>query len=98
MRVPTRVKVIAAGPVALATPAVKPSINNAAVKVFLLGSYRPSKVVTAWDDPNSSLTFTNALLTPDCTVSSTVVSSPKFHVQSARHRLAGGCAVAVDRQ
>lgn len=57
------------------------SINNAAVNVFLLGSCGPSKVVTAWNDPNSSLTFTNALLTPDCTVSGTVVSTPKFHVQ-----------------
>ena len=57
------------------------SINNAGVSVFLLGSCGPSKVVTAWNDPNSSLTFTNALLTPDCTVSGTVVSTPKFHVQ-----------------
>jgi hypothetical protein len=37
--------------------------------------------VTTWNDPNSSLTFNGAVLTPDCTVSGTVSTSPKFHVQ-----------------
>ena len=71
----------APSPVSQADSTTQLSINNAAVNVFLLGSCGPSKVVTAWNDPNSSLTFTNALLTPDCTVSGTVVSTPKFHVQ-----------------
>ncbi|WP_175689937.1 activator protein [Burkholderia anthina] len=57
------------------------SINNAKVTVSLLGACGPSKVVTTWSDPNSSLTFNNAVLTPDCTVSGTVATSPKFHVQ-----------------
>ncbi|MBN3744389.1 MULTISPECIES: activator protein [Burkholderia] len=57
------------------------SINNAQVNVTLLGTCGPSKVVTAWNDPSSSLTFNNAVLTPDCTVSGTVATSPKFHVQ-----------------
>ncbi|KWF25039.1 hypothetical protein [Burkholderia pseudomultivorans] len=57
------------------------SINNAKVTVSLLGACGPSKIVTTWSDPNSSLTFNNALLTPDCTVSGTVATSPKFHVQ-----------------
>lgn len=57
------------------------SINNAAVNVTLLGSCGPSKVVTSWNDQESSLTFSNALLTPDCTVNGKVVSTPAFHVQ-----------------
>ncbi|AWV02347.1 activator protein [Burkholderia sp. JP2-270] len=57
------------------------SINNVQVNVALLGACGPSKVVTAWNDPNSSLTFNNAALTPNCTVSGTVTTSPKFHVQ-----------------
>ncbi|WP_269502998.1 activator protein [Burkholderia sp. IMCC1007] len=57
------------------------SINNAKVTVTLLGACGPSKVVTTWSDPNSSLTFNNAVLAPDCTVSGTVATSPKFHVQ-----------------
>lgn len=57
------------------------SINNAKVTVTLLGTCGPSKVVTAWSDQNSSLTFNNAVLTPDCTVGGTVLTSPKFHVQ-----------------
>ncbi len=57
------------------------SINNVQVNVALLGACGPSKVVTAWSDPNSSLTFNNAALTPNCTVSGTVATSPKFHVQ-----------------
>ncbi|AOK14555.1 activator protein [Burkholderia cepacia] len=57
------------------------SINNVKVNVTLLGTCGPSKVVTTWSDPNSSLTFNNATLTPDCTVGGTVSTSPKFHVQ-----------------
>ncbi len=57
------------------------SINNVQVNVSLLGPCGPSKVVTAWSDANSSLTFNNAALTPNCTVSGTVVTSPSFHVQ-----------------
>ena len=57
------------------------TINNAGVNVFLLGSCGPSKVVTAWNDKESSLTFSNATLTPDCTVDVKVVSTPAFHVQ-----------------
>lgn len=57
------------------------SINNVKVNVTLLGTCGPSKVVTAWSDSNSSLTFDKSALTPDCTVSGTVATSPKFHVQ-----------------
>ncbi|WP_082722038.1 MULTISPECIES: activator protein [unclassified Burkholderia] len=57
------------------------SINNANVNVELLGPCGPSKVVTEWSNPNSSLTFNNAVLTPDCKVSGTISTSPKFHVQ-----------------
>ncbi len=56
------------------------TINNAAVNVFLLGSCGPSPVATTWDNVASSLTFTNASMKPDCTVSGTVYSSPKFKV------------------
>ncbi|MBR8345633.1 activator protein [Burkholderia ambifaria] len=64
-----------------ADSATQLSINNVKVNVTLLGTCGPSKVVTTWNDPNSSLTFNNAVLTPDCTVGGTVVTSPKFHVQ-----------------
>ncbi|RQR88776.1 MULTISPECIES: activator protein [unclassified Burkholderia] len=64
-----------------ADSATQLTINNAKVTVTLLGTCGPSKIVTTWSDPNSSLTFNNAVLTPDCTVSGTVATSPKFHVQ-----------------
>lgn len=57
------------------------TINNAAVNVVLAGKCGPSKVVTTWNNAESSLTFTNAPMAPDCTVSGTVYSSPKFTVQ-----------------
>ena len=56
------------------------SINNVKVNVTLLGTCGPSKVMT-WSDTNSSLAFNNSVLTPDCTVAGTVLTSPKFHVQ-----------------
>ncbi|WP_423367863.1 activator protein [Burkholderia sp. LMG 32019] len=64
-----------------ADSATQLTINNVKVNVTLLGTCGPSKVVTTWSDPNSSLTFNNATLTPDCTVGGTVATSPKFHVQ-----------------
>ena len=57
------------------------TINNAAVNVFLAGKCGPSKVVTTWNNDESSLTFTNAPMDPDCKVGGTVYSSPKFTVQ-----------------
>ncbi|MBN3825748.1 activator protein [Burkholderia sp. Ac-20384] len=57
------------------------SINNVKLNVTLLGTCGPSKVMAAWNDQNSSATFNNAVLTPDCTVNGTVMTSPKFHVQ-----------------
>ncbi|PCE30600.1 activator protein [Burkholderia ubonensis] len=64
-----------------ADSATQLSVNNAKVNVTLLGTCGPSKVVLAWSDPNSSLTFNNAVLTPDCKVNGTLTTSPKFHVQ-----------------
>lgn len=64
-----------------ADSATQLSINNVKVNVTLLGACGPTKVVTAWTDSNSSLTFDNATLTPDCKVGGTVLTSPKFHVQ-----------------
>lgn len=64
-----------------ADSATQLTINNAQVNVTLLGQCGPSKVVTSWTDANSSLTFSNAALAPDCKVTGTVVTSPKFHVQ-----------------
>ncbi|MXN76887.1 activator protein [Burkholderia sp. 4701] len=57
------------------------SINNVKISVTLLGTCGPSKVVAAWSDANSSLTFNNATLSPDCKVSGTLLTSPKLHVQ-----------------
>ncbi|KVT72081.1 activator protein [Burkholderia ubonensis] len=57
------------------------AINNMRVAVTLLGTCGPNKVVLAWSDTNSSLTFNNAVLTPDCKVNGTLTTSPKFHVQ-----------------
>ncbi|MDN7751223.1 hypothetical protein [Burkholderia gladioli] len=57
------------------------TINNAQVSASLLGTCGPSQVVTAWNDSASSLTFQNAVLTPNCTVTGTINTSPKFHVQ-----------------
>ncbi|RQR60661.1 activator protein [Burkholderia sp. Bp9126] len=64
-----------------ADTATQLSINNVKVSVTLLGTCGPSKVVAAWNDPNSTLTFNNAPLSPDCKVSGTLATSPKFHVQ-----------------
>ncbi|KWK13204.1 hypothetical protein [Burkholderia stagnalis] len=64
-----------------ADTATQLSINNVKVAVTLLGNCGPSKVVATWSDPNSSLTFNNAALTPDCKVSGTLLTSPKLHVQ-----------------
>ncbi|WP_323123745.1 hypothetical protein, partial [Burkholderia alba] len=57
------------------------SINNAAVNVQLLGSCGPSKIVTAFNGTDSSLTFNNATLSGGCTVNGTVNTSPKFLVK-----------------
>ncbi|MEN2472628.1 MULTISPECIES: activator protein [Burkholderia] len=57
------------------------SIDNVKVNVQLLGTCGPSKVTATWSDPNSSLTFDNAPLTPDCALDGRVVTSPRFHVQ-----------------
>ncbi|WP_423367865.1 activator protein [Burkholderia sp. LMG 32019] len=57
------------------------SINNAQVDFKLLGACEPSKLVAAWNDSNSSLTFNNADWTPDCRLTGTLMASPKLHVQ-----------------
>ncbi|WP_407973196.1 activator protein (plasmid) [Burkholderia pyrrocinia] len=64
-----------------ADSATQLSINNAKVTVSLLGDCGPNKVVTAWNNPNSSLTFNDAVLTPDCKVNGTAATSPKFSIQ-----------------
>ncbi|WP_175924309.1 activator protein [Burkholderia latens] len=57
------------------------SIDNAKVTVALLGGCGPSKVVTAWSNSDSSLTFNDAVLSPDCKVSGTSKTSPAFRFQ-----------------
>ena len=57
------------------------SINNVKLNVTLLGTCGPSKVTAAWNDQNSSTAFNNTVLTPDCSVNGTVMTSPNFHVQ-----------------
>ncbi|VWD00856.1 PPE-repeat protein [Burkholderia lata] len=57
------------------------SIDNAQVSFTLLGPCGPSRLVAAWNDPNSSLTFNNAEWTPDCRLAGTLIASPKLHVQ-----------------
>ncbi|VWC67903.1 activator protein [Burkholderia lata] len=57
------------------------SIDNAQVDFKLLGACGPSKLVAAWNDSNASLTFNNAVWTPDCVWSGTLMASPKLHVQ-----------------
>ncbi|WP_185735803.1 activator protein [Burkholderia cepacia] len=57
------------------------SINNVKLDMRVLGTCGPSKVTTAWSDPDSRVTLNNAVLTPDCTVSGWLATSPKFHVQ-----------------
>ncbi|PCE30601.1 activator protein [Burkholderia ubonensis] len=64
-----------------ADSATQLTINNAKVSVWVLGTCGPSKVVSEWSDQNSSLTFINALLAPDCKVRGTLTTSPKFRVQ-----------------
>ena len=55
------------------------SINNVAVTAPFV-SCGPTKVVGAWDNPSSSLTFNNASLDGGCTVTGTVTSSPAFSI------------------
>ncbi|KVA53918.1 activator protein [Burkholderia cepacia] len=57
------------------------SIDNVKLDMRVLGTCGPSKVTTAWSDPDSRLTLNNAVLTPDCTVNGWIMTSPKFHVQ-----------------
>ncbi|MBN3730476.1 MULTISPECIES: activator protein [Burkholderia] len=57
------------------------SVNNAQVGIALLGPCGPSKLVSSWDDSNSSMTFNNAEWKPDCTLAGRTVTAPKFHVQ-----------------
>ncbi|KVV54892.1 activator protein [Burkholderia cepacia] len=57
------------------------SIDNVKLDMRVLGTCGPSKVTVAWSDPDSRLTLNNAVLTPDCTVSGWIMTSPKFHVQ-----------------
>ncbi len=57
------------------------SIDNAQVSIKLLGTCGPGKVVEAWNDAKSSLTFNNVDLTPDCRLAGELVTSPKLHVQ-----------------
>ncbi|WP_186192256.1 hypothetical protein [Burkholderia gladioli] len=64
-----------------ADTATQLTINNAQVSASLLGTCGPSQVVTAWNNAGSSLTFNNAILTPNCSVTGTVVTSPLLSVQ-----------------
>ncbi|MEK6350138.1 MAG: hypothetical protein V4764_21830 [Burkholderia sp.] len=64
-----------------ADTATQLTINNAQVSASLLGTCGPSSVVTVWNNTASSLTFNNAVLTPNCTVTGTVATSPAFNVQ-----------------
>lgn len=57
------------------------SINNVKLNVTLLGTCGPSKVTAAWSNMDSTATFNNAVLTPDCTVNGRVMTSPRFYVQ-----------------
>jgi hypothetical protein len=57
------------------------SINNAQMTFPVLGACGPGKVSTTWRDPDSSITFMNAELAPDCRLAGTLVTSPKLHVQ-----------------
>ncbi|NIE84182.1 MULTISPECIES: hypothetical protein [unclassified Burkholderia] len=64
-----------------ADTATQLTINNAQVNASILGTCGPSQVVTTWNNGGSSLTFNNAVLTPNCSVSGTVTTSPKLLVQ-----------------
>ncbi|AYZ64976.1 activator protein [Burkholderia multivorans] len=64
-----------------ADSATQLTINNAQVSVWVLGTCGPSKVVTEWSDPKSTLTFKYTPLAPDCKVAGMLETSPKFHVQ-----------------
>ncbi|WP_431825940.1 activator protein [Burkholderia sp. F1] len=64
-----------------ADSATQLTINNAQVSVWVLGTCGPSKIVTEWSDPKSTLTFRYTPLAPDCKVAGTLETSPKFHVQ-----------------
>ncbi|VBB14915.1 activator protein [Burkholderia stabilis] len=57
------------------------SINNMKVNVALVGTCGPDKVVATWGDANSSMTFNNSVLTPDCGLDGRIITSPRFHVQ-----------------
>ncbi|WDD96554.1 hypothetical protein Bsp3421_006769 [Burkholderia sp. FERM BP-3421] len=62
------------------------SINNMAINWNLFGPCGPNQVTTAWSnalpwaDNPSGLTFSSALLTPNCTISGSLVTSPKLRV------------------
>ncbi|MBN3835368.1 activator protein [Burkholderia sp. Ac-20344] len=57
------------------------SINDVKLNVIVLGTCGPSKVPAAWIDRDASVTLSDAVLTPDCTVDGRVATSPRFHVQ-----------------
>lgn len=57
------------------------SVNNAQVDFKVLGACGPSQIVAKWNDSNSSMTFSNAELKPDCKFSGTLMALPKLHVQ-----------------
>ncbi|MDR0243914.1 MAG: activator protein [Burkholderia sp.] len=57
------------------------SVNNAQVNFVVLGPCGPGKIVAAWNDSNSSLTFNVDDWTPDCRLYGTFTASPKLHVQ-----------------
>ncbi|AJK49957.1 hypothetical protein [Burkholderia plantarii] len=63
------------------------TISNVQVSASLLGTCGPSPVSTTFNNaqsgttPPSSLTFNGATLTPNCTVSGIVTTSPAFSVQ-----------------
>ncbi len=63
------------------------TINNMAINWSPFGPCGPSEMATTWSNAllvagiyQSGLTFSSALLTPDCTISGSLVTSPKLRV------------------
>ncbi|WP_323118335.1 activator protein [Burkholderia alba] len=55
-------------------------LNNMALSVNLLGGCGPGIVAANWTNP-SSATFVNAVLSPNCEVAGSLVTSPQLQVQ-----------------
>ncbi|PCE30602.1 activator protein [Burkholderia ubonensis] len=64
-----------------ADSATQLTINNVQVTVWEFGTCGPAKVVAAWSDPKSQLSFNLTELSPDCKMAGLLETSPKFQVQ-----------------